>query len=102
MNGTEVVARWTSPRRTRPQPCDECAESTAGPMCAGCGQLVGGLVGMLAILVDTPAGRQLVISQRVGSGWVPLRAMPASVETVAMVRRQQADAFQVCTGSPSW
>jgi hypothetical protein len=83
-----VVARWTGRRRTAV--CGECGEpaEVAGTSCAGCGQLPGEPVGMLATVIDTPAGPRLVIAARAGNGWVPIRAVEATSEALRMVRRQ--------------
>lgn len=49
----------------------------------------GGAVGMLAAVVDTPAGARLVIAQRTPAGdWAPTRAIDATPDAVRMVRRQ--------------
>ncbi len=72
-----VVARWTTRRRpaagTR---CDECGEVLVDIACDGCGQLAGEIVGMLATVVDTPAGARLVIAEHTPEGWTPVRSRP--------------------------
>jgi hypothetical protein len=61
-----VVARWAGGRRDEP-------------------------VGMLAVVVDTPAGPRLVIAERTpGGGWAPARVVEATGEAVRMVHRQDA------------
>lgn len=84
-----VIARWSS---RRPAPvCAECGEPTpgaAGTPCDGCGQLTGSPVGMLATVVDSPAGARLVVAKRVGGSWVPVSNIAATDEAVRMVRRQ--------------
>jgi hypothetical protein len=83
-----IVARWAGRRRTAV--CGECGEpaAVAGTSCALCGQLPGEPVGMLATVIDTPAGPRLVIATRIGGGWVPVRAVEATSEALRMVRRQ--------------
>ena len=87
-----VVARWTTRRRPRAgDRCDECGTPVTDIACVGCGQLAGQAVGMLATVVATPTGRQLVIAQRTGSGdWTPVRAVPATAEAVRAVARPGA------------
>jgi hypothetical protein len=83
-----VVARWAT--RTRPAAgatCDECAELLDGARCPGCGQLAGTQVGMLATLIDTPAGPQLVIAQRTAGGWAPIRTAAATPDNVRAMAR---------------
>jgi hypothetical protein len=59
-----VVARWAGGRRDEP-------------------------VGMLAVVVDTPAGARLVIAECIpGGGWAPSRVVEATAEAVRMVGRQ--------------
>lgn len=66
-----IVARWT----THPD-----TETNAS-------------VGMLAAVVDTPAGARLVIAQRTPAGdWVATRAIAATADAVRMVRRQNTPA----------
>lgn len=86
-----VLARWAGAARTdQPVICGECGEAApAGSPCPGCHQLAAERVGMLATLVDTPAGARLVVAERdPHGGWVPIRAVPATGEAVRMIRRQ--------------
>jgi hypothetical protein len=88
---TGVVARWTSrPRPAQGAACDECGVALDGPRCAGCGQLAGRLVGMLATLVDTPAGAHIVVSQRVAGGWAPISTVPATEDNLRALSRPAA------------
>jgi hypothetical protein len=83
-----VVARWTSPQDIT---CDECAMAVA-VACAECGQRFADRpVGMLASVVDTPAGPQLVIARRDESGnWTPIRRVPATTSNVRALARPGA------------
>jgi hypothetical protein len=83
-----IVARWTVPLAIT---CDECATAIAGA-CEGCGQRFAGRpVGMLASVVDTPAGPQLVIAQRDRTGnWTPVRRAPATAGNVRALARPSA------------
>jgi hypothetical protein len=86
-----VVARWT----TRPSPapgaiCDECAAALHNTRCDGCGQLAERPVGMLATLVDTPAGAHIVVAQRIAGGWAPVNALPATSENLRALSRPGA------------
>jgi hypothetical protein len=46
-------------------------------------------VGMLAVVVDTPAGARLVIAERApAGGWAPARVVEATGDAVRMVGRQ--------------
>ena len=46
---------------------------------------------MLATVVDTPGGPQLVIAQRTGNGhWIPVQTVPATAEAVRAVGRPGA------------
>jgi hypothetical protein len=87
-----VVARWTS--RHRPpagSACDECGTTLTDTTCNRCGQLAGRLVGMLATVVDTPAGPQLVIAERTVRGdWTPIRTFAATREAVRAISRPGA------------
>jgi hypothetical protein len=87
-----VVARWTTRRCPRAgECCDECGTPLTGIVCDRCGQLVGEAVGMLATVIDTAAGRQLVIAQRTRHGdWTPVRTMPATAEAVQALGRPGA------------
>jgi hypothetical protein len=87
-----VIARWTTRRPPRTgDRCDECGTPVTNTACAECGQLAGRAVGMLATVVETPAGRQLVIAQRTGHGdWTPVQTMPATIEAVRAVGRPGA------------
>jgi len=96
-----VVARWAgSPRAGEAVICDECGEAVAtGGRCPGCYQLAPEPVGMLATVVDTPAGPRLVITERDPSAarWVPTRVVPATGEAVRMVRRAAASPDDTAT-----
>jgi hypothetical protein len=86
-----VVARWTT--RPRPAPnatCDECGVILNGPQCANCGQLAGRPVGMIATLVDTPAGSRIVVARRVAGGWTPVNSVPATEDTLRALSRPGA------------
>ena len=86
-----VVARWTT--RPRPAPnatCDECAATLHEPRCTNCGQLGGRLVGMIATLVDTPAGSCIVVAQRVAGGWAPVNTIPATEDSLRALARPGA------------
>jgi hypothetical protein len=88
-----VVARWTARRRPSPGAvCDECGTVLDALVCGGCGQLAGGPVGMLATVVDTPAGPQLVVAERAGAGggWIPVRRLPATSDAVRALARPGA------------
>jgi hypothetical protein len=86
-----VVARWTTRRRPGPgQRCDECGESLADLACGRCGQLASELVGMLATVVDAPAGARLVIAEHTPQGWTPVQSIPATRANVAALSRPGA------------
>jgi hypothetical protein len=83
-----VVARWTTRRRRAPgQRCEECGEVLADVACGRCGQLAGETVGMLATVLDTPAGVRLVIAEHTPEGWTPVRSLPATRVSVAALSR---------------
>ena len=83
-----VVARWTTRRRPAAgQRCDECGEVLLDVACDRCGQLPGELVGMLATVVDTPAGARLVIAEHTPDGWAPVKSVPATRANVAALTR---------------
>jgi hypothetical protein len=96
---TGLVARWTARRQpdlgTR---CDECGAVLAGTCCDGCGQLAGGLVAMLATVIDTPAGARLVIAEHGPEGWTPLRTVAATRANVAALGRPGATGPAVAVG----
>jgi hypothetical protein len=48
------------------------------------------MVGMLATVVDSPAGARLVIAERTPDGWVPVRTVPATAANVAALSRPGA------------
>jgi hypothetical protein len=86
-----VVARWTARRRPgRGERCEECGANLTCVTCDGCGQLAGELVGMLATVVDSPAGARLVVAERTPDGWAPVRTVPATQANVAALSRQGA------------
>jgi hypothetical protein len=86
-----VVARWTTRRRPGPgQRCDECGEGLADVACDRCGQLAGEMVGMLATVMDSPAGVRLVIAEHTPDGWTPVRSLPATRANVAALSRPGA------------
>lgn len=86
-----VVARWTTRRRPAAgQRCDECGEVLLDVACAGCGQLAGEPAGMLATVLDTPAGARLVIAEHTPEGWAPVRSIPATRANVAALSRPGA------------
>jgi hypothetical protein len=87
-----VVARWTTRRRpVVGAVCEECATALVDIACEGCGQLAGRPVGMLASVIDTPAGPQLVIAERTAAGdWTPVRRGPATSEAVRVLARPGA------------
>jgi hypothetical protein len=86
-----AVARWTTRRRTAPgERCKECGEVLVEVACDGCGQLAGEPVGMLATVVDTPAGARLVIAEHTPEGWTPVRSVPATRANVAALSRPGA------------
>jgi len=92
-----VVARWITrlPPRAGDR-CDECGSALIGTACDRCGQLAGQAVGMLATVIDTPTGPQLVIARRTGHGdWTPIRTMRATAEALRAVRRPGATGPQV-------
>jgi hypothetical protein len=73
-----VVARWAGGRRDEP-------------------------VGMLAVVVDSPAGARLVIAERApGGGWAPARAVDATGEAVRMVGRQDTPTCGEGGGDRLW
>jgi hypothetical protein len=86
-----VVARWTT--RPRPAPgasCEECGVALDAARCSGCGQLAGRPVGMLATLVDSPAGARIIVAQRVAGGWAPISTVPATEDNVRALSRPTA------------
>jgi hypothetical protein len=89
-----VVARWTA--RCRPPTggrCDECGTAVTGIACDECGQSAVYAVGMLATVVDTPAGPQLVIAERTSlGGWTPLQVMAPTTDAIEAVKRAEARA----------
>ena len=86
-----VVARWTTRRRPAVgSVCGECATVLVDVTCPECGQLAGGLVAMLATVVDTPAAARLVIAEHTAEGWVPVRTVPATPGNVAALARPGA------------
>jgi hypothetical protein len=86
-----LVARWITRRPPAAGAmCDECGEVLAAIECRCCGQLGGETVGMLAALVDTPAGARLVIAEHTAQGWVPVRTVPATPSNVAALARPGA------------
>ena len=86
-----VLARWTArPRPEAGSVCDECATVLDDIQCGTCGQLAGRPVGMLATVVDTPAGTRLVIAQRTEDGWTPVRTVPATEDNVRALARPGA------------
>jgi hypothetical protein len=86
-----VVARWTTRRRPAAgQRCDECGHLLDAIACDGCGQLAGDPVGMLATVVDIPAGACLVIAEHTSEGWTPVRSVPATRANVAALARPGA------------
>ena len=86
-----AVARWTTRRRpVAGQRCDECGQVLDAIACDGCGQLAGEPVGMLATVVDTPAGARLVIAEHTPEGWTPVRWVPATRANVAALSRPGA------------
>jgi hypothetical protein len=97
-----VVARWTTRRRPASgQCCDECGETLVDLACGRCGQLAGGLVGMLATVIDTPVGPQLVIARRTGYGdWTPIERMPATAEAFRAIARPGATGPPRVTPAP--
>jgi hypothetical protein len=85
-----VVARWTTRRPAAGQRCDECGEVLVEVACDGCGQLAGETVGMLATVVDSPAGVRLVVAEHAPEGWTPVRSLPATRANVAALSRPGA------------
>jgi hypothetical protein len=86
-----VVARWTTRSRpARRERCDECGEVLRDVACGRCGQLAGEPVGMLATVVDTPAGARLVIAEHTPEGWTPVRSVPATQANIAALSRPGA------------
>jgi hypothetical protein len=87
-----VIARWTTRRPPAAgTPCDECASPLVDISCDGCGQLAGVPVGMLATVVETVHGPELVIAERSVTGdWTPLRRMPATPAAVRALARPGA------------
>ena len=91
-----VVARWASRRSSNRAVLCECGEAVkAGWPCPGCRQIAGDAtetVGMLAAVVDLPAGARLVVAEQTPDrgGWVPIRCLPPSGEAIRMLRRQAA------------
>jgi RNA polymerase subunit RPABC4/transcription elongation factor Spt4 len=88
-----VVARWATHRT-----------HSHSIRCSGCGWILepGTLqcpqcreaaspepTGMLAVVVVTGVGRRIVVAERTPSGgWAPTRSVPATGETVRVLRRQ--------------
>ena len=98
-----VVARWATRRPPRAgDRCDECGTPVTDTACVECGQLAGHAVGMLATVVETPTGPQLVIAQRTGHGdWTPVQTMPATTQALRAIARPGATGPQrdhVATG----
>lgn len=87
-----VVARWTTRRRPAAGAvCEECSTALVDITCAGCGQIACHPVGMLATVIETPAGPQLVIAERTAAGdWTPVRRGPATSEAVRALARPGA------------
>jgi len=86
-----VVARWTIRRcPAAGAVCEECGEVLGDLACDACGQLAGELVGMLATVVDTPAGARLVIAEHTPQGWTPVQSVPATRANVAALSRPGA------------
>jgi hypothetical protein len=86
-----AVARWTTRRRpVAGQRCDECGQVLLDVACAGCGQLAGEPVGMLATVVDTPAGARLVVAGHTPEGWTPVRSVPPTPANIAALSRPGA------------
>jgi hypothetical protein len=89
--GPRVLARWAT--RQRPASgaiCDECAAVLYGDRCDCCGQLAGQLIGMLATLVDTPAGACIVVARRTAGGWAPINTFPPTPENLRALARPEA------------
>ena len=87
-----VVARWTVRRRPAAGAVrEECSTVLVDVACDQCGELARHPVGMIAVVVQTPAGPQLVIAERTAAGdWAPTRRGPATVDTVRALRRPGA------------
>jgi hypothetical protein len=86
-----VVARWTTRRRPATGAvCDECREVVVDSRCGCCGQLAGETVGMLAAVMDTPAGARLVIAEHGPGGWAPIQTVPATRTNLAALSRPGA------------
>jgi hypothetical protein len=86
-----VVARWTTrPRPTAGAICDECGTALHDGRCANCGQLAGQPVGMIATLVDTPAGARIVVAERSAGGWAPVRTITATEDNLRALARSGA------------
>jgi hypothetical protein len=63
--------------------------------CDECGQLANRPVGMLATVVDTPLGYELVIAERTeAGGWRPVRRLPATPAAVRALARPGASGPQ--------
>jgi len=88
-----VVARWAAHAPAGPDVrCAECGarvEPTA-VYCDGCGQVPSQAPrGRMAVVIDTTAGRRLVIAERTpDGGWTAARTQEPTGETVRMLRRQ--------------
>ena len=86
-----MVARWTTRRPPAVgERCDECGTRLADVACDGCGQLAGETVGMLATVIDGPAGVRLVVAEHTAEGWTPVRSLPATRANVAALSRPGA------------
>ena len=92
MAGVDVVARWcVRRRRARPQVCVDCGAGFDGIACPACGLLAAPVrVAQMAVRVELAGGaRRLVVVERGERGrWFAVRTLPASDETVAVLRRQ--------------
>jgi hypothetical protein len=85
-----LVARWVGGRPGTGL-CPACGEDLDGNQCPSCGHVVTAQRrAQIATVVDTPAGRRLVVAERTrGGGWVPTRVVRDGVDEAAgMVRRQ--------------
>jgi hypothetical protein len=101
MSSPGVVARWTARRRPRRgERCEECGAILMCATCDGCGQLAGELVGILAAVVDSPAGARLVVAERTPDGWAPVRTFPATQANVAALSRHGATGPAPVTSTP--
>lgn len=92
MAGVEVVARWcVRRRRARPQVCGDCGAGFDGIACPACGLLAAPVqVAQMAVRVELTGGaRRVVVVERGEHGrWFAVRTLPASAETLAVLRRQ--------------